>query len=203
MQVPRRIPPQPEPPGLAERAEDNLRFIRETMERAGSFTAVSGWGQVAIGLTALLAAWISSRTATADRWLAAWLGEAAVAVAVSMATTTWKVRDARVPMMSGPARKFALSFVPPMVVGALLTVVLVTRGEYALLPAVWMLLYGAAVVSAGTFSVRIVPVMGACFMACGAIAVALPSVPRDALMALSFGVLHVAFGILIARRHGG
>jgi hypothetical protein len=197
------VPPQPESPGLAERAEDNLRFIRETMERAGSFTAVSGWGQVAIGVTALLAAWISSRVVTADRWLAVWLGEAAVAVAIAMATTTWKVRDARVPMMSGPARKFALSFVPAMAVGVLLTVVLVTRGDYALLPAVWMLLYGSAVVSAGTFSVRIVPVMGACFMACGGIAVVLPPASRDALMALSFGVLHVVFGTLIARRHGG
>ena len=197
------MPPQPESPGLAERAEDNLRFIRETMERAGSFTAVSGWGQVAIGVTALVAAWVSSQATTADRWLAVWLGEAAVAVAIAMATTTWKVRDARVPMMSGPARKFALSFVPPMVVGALLTIVLVARGEYALLTAVWMLLYGAAVVSAGTFSVRIVPVMGACFMACGAAAVVLPPGSRDALMALSFGLLHVVFGILIARRHGG
>jgi hypothetical protein len=197
------MPQQPESPGLAERAEDNLRFIRETMERAGSFTAVSGWGQVAIGVTALVAAWVSSQATTADRWLAVWLGEAAVAVAIAMATTTWKVRDARVPMMSGPARKFALSFVPPMVVGALLTVVLVARGEYALLTAVWMLLYGAAVVSAGTFSVRIVPVMGACFMACGAAAVVLPPGSRDALMALSFGLLHVIFGILIARRHGG
>jgi len=201
--MPRRMPQQPESPGLAERAEDNLRFIRETMERAGSFTAVSGWGQVAIGVTALVAAWVSSQATTADRWLAVWLGEAAVAVAIAMATTTWKVRDARVPMMSGPARKFALSFVPPMVVGALLTVVLVARGEYALLTAVWMLLYGAAVVSAGTFSVRIVPVMGACFMACGAAAVVLPPGSRDALMALSFGLLHVIFGILIARRHGG
>jgi hypothetical protein len=197
------MPPQPESPGLAQRAEDNLRFIRETMERAGSFTAVSGWGQVTIGVTALAAAWVASQATTADRWLAVWLGEAAVAVAIAMATTTWKVRDARVPMMSGPARKFALSFVPPMVVGALLTVVLVARGEYALLPALWMLLYGAAVVSAGTFSVRIVPVMGACFMACGAAAVVLPMGSRDALMALSFGLLHVVFGILIARRHGG
>ena len=203
MPIPHRMPPQPESPGLAERAEDNLRFIRETMERAGSFTAVSGWGQAAIGLTALLAAWVASRTTTADRWLSVWLGEAAVAVAIAMATTTWKVRDARVPMMSGPARKFALSFVPPMVVGALLTVVLVARGEHALLPAVWMLLYGAAVVSAGTFSVRIVPVMGACFMICGGVAVVLPPSARDALMALSFGVLHVVFGVLIARRHGG
>jgi hypothetical protein len=158
---------------------------------------------VAIGATALLAAWVASRATTADRWLAVWLGEAAVAVAIAMATTTWKVRDARVPMVSGPARKFALSFVPTMAVGAVLTVVLVTRGDYALLPAVWMLLYGAAVVSAGTFSVRIVPVMGACFMACGAAAVALPPGSRDVLMAISFGVLHVLFGVLIARRHGG
>ena len=203
MQMPRRMPQPPESPGLAERAEDNLRFIRETMERAGSFTAVSGWGQVAIGATALVAAWVSSQATTADRWLAVWLGEAAVAVAIAMATTTWKVRDARVPMMSGPARKFALSFVPPMLVGALLTIVLVARGEYTILPAVWMLLYGAAVVSAGTFSVRIVPVMGACFMACGAAAVVLPPGSRDALMALSFGLLHVVFGVLIARRHGG
>ena len=188
---------------LAGRAEDNLRFIRETMERAGSFTAVSGWGQVAIGVTALGAAWLASRTRTGDRWLAVWLGEATVAVAIAMATTTWKVRDARVPMVSGPARKFALSFVPAMIAGALLTVMLVNRGEHALLPALWMLLYGAAVVSAGTFSVRIVPVMGACFMAFGALALGWSSAPQDVLMALSFGALHITFGALIARRHGG
>jgi hypothetical protein len=203
MQSPRPVTSTPKPPGLAERAEDNLRFIRETMERAGSFTAVSGWGQVAIGATALVAAWLSSRAATSDRWLAVWLGEGAIAVAIAMATTTWKVRDARVPIVSGPARKFALSFVPAMIVGAVLTVVLVSRGEFVLLPPVWMLLYGAAVVSAGTFSVRIVPVMGACFMVVGMLALAMPAASRDALMALSFGALHVVFGTLIARRHGG
>ncbi|HEX2781305.1 MAG TPA: hypothetical protein VHM30_17520 [Gemmatimonadaceae bacterium] len=190
------------PQSLHVKAEDNLRFIRETMERAGSFTAVSGWGTMGIGATALLAAWLAGIAATADRWLALWLGEAAVAVAIAMATTTWKVRDHRVPLVSGPARKFALSFVPPMVAGALLTVVLVARGEHALLPAVWMLLYGAAVVSAGTFSVRIVPVMGACFMLCGALVAVLPQY-RDLMMAVSFGGVHLAFGAAIARRHGG
>lgn len=201
--MPRPISQQPAPPGLAERAEDNLRFIRETMERAGSFTAVSGWGQVAIGITAVIAAWISSRTVLSDRWLAVWFGEATIAVAIAMGTTTWKVRDARVPMVSGPARKFALSFVPTMIAGAVLTGLLVTRGEHALLPALWMLLYGAAVVSAGTFSVRIVPVMGACFMACGVLALLIPGLSRDLMMAATFGGLHVAFGTLIARRHGG
>src|SRR3954470_16316460 len=110
---------------LHAKAEDNLRFIRETMERAGSFTAVSGWGEMGIGATALVAAWLAALSTAPDRWLALWLGEAAVAVAIAMATTTWKVRDHRVPLVSGPARKFALSFVPPMVAGAALTVVLV------------------------------------------------------------------------------
>ncbi|NUQ20989.1 MAG: hypothetical protein HOQ09_08515 [Gemmatimonadaceae bacterium] len=190
------------PQSLHVKAEDNLRFIRETMERAGSFTAISGWGEMAIGATALAAAWLASAAATADRWLALWFGEAAVAIAIAMATTTWKVRDHRVPLVSGPARKFALSFVPPMLAGALLTVVLVTRGDHSLLPAVWMLLYGAAVVSAGTFSVRIVPVMGACFMICGALALVLPEL-RNVLMAIAFGGLHLVFGAAIARRHGG
>jgi len=185
------------------KAEDNLRFIRETMERAGSFTAVSGWGQVAIGMSALLASWLAARAGSADRWLAVWLGEAALAIGLAMATTSWKVRDARVPLVSGPARKFALSFVPTMIAGAVLTAVLVARGSHALLPAVWMLLYGAAVVSAGTFSVPVVPVMGACFMAAGAASLAVPAKYGDLLMALTFGGLHILFGAAIARRYGG
>ena len=187
---------------LHAKAEDNLRFIRETMERAGSFTAVSGRGQMAIGGTALLAAWLASAAGTNDRWLSLWLGEAAVAVAIAMATTTWKTRDHKVPIVSGPARKFALSFVPAMAAGALLTVVLVVRGEFVLLPATWMLLYGAAVVSAGTFSVRVVPFMGACFMLCGAVLLVYPAL-ANAMMAVAFGGLHLAFGAAIARRHGG
>ena len=187
---------------LHEHASDNLRFIRETMERAGSFTAVSGWGQVAIGGTALLAAWLAGIAGSSDRWLALWLGEAAIAVTIAMATTTWKTRELRVPIVSGPARKFALSFVPPMVAGAMLTIVLVSRGDYALLPGMWMLLYGAAVVSAGTFSVRIVPFMGACFMLCGAGVLAFPRA-ANVMMAVAFGGLHIVFGAAIARRHGG
>jgi hypothetical protein len=205
-------PPAPQPPlevpiplpvPLHAKAEDNLRFIRETMERAGSFTALSGWGQVVIGVTAGIAALLASRVEGADRWLAVWLGEATLATAISMATTSWKTRDARIPLMSGPARKFALSFVPTMAAGAALTVVLVSRQEHAMLPAIWMLLYGAAVVSAGTFSVPSVPVMGICFMLCGVVALLVPSLPRDVLMASTFGGLHVLFGVYIARRHGG
>src|SRR2546428_8623540 len=70
--------PQP----LRARALDNLRFIRQTMERAGSFTAVPGWGQVAVGTTALAAAFLAARQRTPELWLVTWLAEALVALTI-------------------------------------------------------------------------------------------------------------------------
>jgi hypothetical protein len=72
-----------------------------------------------------------------------------------------------------------------------------------LLPGVWMLLYGVGVVAAGTFSVRIVPVMGLAFMVVGTVALFAPASWTTACMAAGFGGLHLFFGTLIARRHGG
>ena len=193
----------PEPPEMQARAMDNLRFIRETMERAGAFTAISGWGEVAIGITALAAAWIASRQRTPDAWLGVWIADALLSVGIAAWFTTAKARATKTPLMSEPARKFVFSFSPTMLVGALLTVLLFQYGMAHRLPGVWLLLYGAAVITAGTFSVRIVPVMGAAFMALGVVALFAPAAWGNALMAAGFGVLHLVFGTLIARRHGG
>ncbi|GAC1516903.1 MAG: hypothetical protein NVS1B4_15020 [Gemmatimonadaceae bacterium] len=182
---------------------DDLRFIRRTMERAGSFTAVSGWGEVAIGLTAVGAALLARRADGVHRWLAVWLAEAALSIIIALAAMAIKLRAAGEPLVSGPAQKFALSFTPPMVVGAVLTAVLYREGLSALLPGVWMLVYGAAVVTAGTFSVRIVPVMGATFMTLGAVALVTPAAWGNFEMAAGFGGVHILFGGYIAQRHGG
>src|SRR5690349_18040433 len=133
-------PPEDQAPSLDlhERAMDNLRFIRETMERAGSFTALSGWGQVVIGVTALLAGWLAARQGSPENWLATWSSAAIVSILVGVLTTAMKARSARMPMLSGPGRKFTLSLAPPLVAGAVLTVVLFRAGMVGLLPGMWM-----------------------------------------------------------------
>ena len=182
---------------------DNLRYIRETMEGASAFTGVPGWGGVAMGLTALCTALVSSRQPTGRQWLATWIGEAIVSLSIAAWAVSRKVRRAGVPLLSKPGRKFALSFSPPMFAGLLMTIALYRAGLVHMLPGAWLLLYGAAVANAGAFSVKIVPTMGLCFMLCGTAALFSPAAWANAYMAAGFGGLHILFGFVIARRHGG
>jgi hypothetical protein len=202
---PERLPPRPvrEVPGLHDRALDNLRFIRETMERASSFTAVPGWGGVGMGVTALIASGIATRQRTGDAWLGVWLVAALIAVGIGAWATDRKARRNGVALFSGPGRKFALSLLPPLLAGALLTGPLYQAGLLTVLPPLWLLCYGAAVVTGGAFSVPIVPVMGASIMMLGAVASFCPPSWGNWFMAAGFGGLQILFGTLIARRHGG
>ncbi len=193
----------PEPPALGSRAIDNLRFIRETMERASSFTAVPGWGGVAMGASALAAAALSTRARSPEEWLGVWLAEAFVALGIGAWAITAKARRANIPLFAGPARRFLLTLSPPLAAGALVTLSLQRAGQTALLPGIWLLLYGTAVVTGGAFAVRIVPVMGVGFMLLGAICLVSPVTWGTAFLAAGFGGLHVVFGVLIARRYGG
>jgi len=196
--------PHPSPPvALDDRARDNLRFIRETMERASSFTAVPGWGGVAMGITALGAAVVASRQQRPEGWLITWIAEAVVAVAIASWSTFAKARAANVPILAGPGRKFALSFAPPIFVGAILTVVLWRGGMIGAIPGAWLLLYGTAVVVAGAFSIRVVPLMGLCFMVLGTVALFCPASWGAAFLAAGFGGLQIVFGAVIARSYGG
>ena len=191
------------PPEMQARAMDNLRFIRETMEAAGTFTAVSGWGQVVIGLTAILAALLAASQSAPVEWVLVWAGEAILALVISVWFMYNKAKTASLPLLTGSARKLLFSFTPVAAVGMLVTFAFMKRGMIPLLPGMWMLLYGTAVVAAGAFSVRIVPVMGAAFILTGAVALLAPSTWSTALMITGFGLLHIVFGVVIARRHGG
>jgi hypothetical protein len=192
-----------EPIPIDARAADHLRYIRETMERAAEFTAVPGWGGVAMGITALVAAFVASRQATPIAWLTVWLMEAFIAVAIAAPTAATKAHRANSRLFSGPGRKFLLSFAPPIVVGGLLTYAFYQAGVFSALPAVWLLLYGTAIVTGGAFSVRVVPVMGLCLILLGAAALFAPAAWGDAFMATGFGIVQIGFGWWIARHYGG
>ncbi|MGH7557903.1 MAG: hypothetical protein ACREMD_09075 [Gemmatimonadota bacterium] len=187
---------------LTDHAVDDLRFIRSAMERAGAFTAVPGWGGVAMGVIALAAALIAAAQPSTGRWLAVWVGAAAIASAIGLWTMARKARRLDVPLVSGPGRKFALGLLPPVGVGALLTAALLRSGDPAMIPAVWLLLYGTGIVAAGAFSVPVVPIQGLAFLVLGAAALIAPAA-GDLLLGLGFGGVSIVFGIVIARRHGG
>lgn len=192
-----------EPTRIGDRAIDNLQFIRETMERSTSFTAVPGYGGILMGATACVAAYMANKQASPQDWLSVWLVEAGLALAIGMLAMWQKSKIAGQSLVSAPAMKFARSFVPPLLAGGFITLGVWGYGQHDLLPPIWMLTYGAAVVCGGAFSARVVPVMGWCFMALGAIAFALPASYGNLMMAASFGLLHIIFGAIIAKRYGG
>lgn len=202
--LPFRSPPDPSPPRpLHERALEDLSFIRDTMTRASSFTAVPGWGGVAMGSSALIAGFAASRTADPAEWLAIWLAEAVVAIAIGGIFLLRKAAATRAPFASKAGRLFAGSFAPPLAAGVVLTPVLYGAGLPGLLPGLWLLLYGAAVAAAGTFSVPVVPVMGVVFMVLGGAALVLDPTLGNLFLMAGFGLVHIVFGLVIARRYGG
>jgi hypothetical protein len=191
------------PIGLHDQAMDNLRFIRDAMENAGSFTAVPGVGGIVVGATAFFAAFAAHLSSGSRAWLAVWVGEALLALAIGLGFSARKARRAGNALLSRPFHRFVFAMAPPIAAGAVITIMLNSAGLVHFLPAVWLLLYGAGVACGGAFSVRAVPVMGLCFLLLGTVAAVAPAVWADALLALGFGGLHLVFGWIIARRYGG
>jgi hypothetical protein len=187
---------------LNDHASENLRYIRETMERSSAFTATSGWGQVLMGCTAIAAAILAARQSNPAAWLSVWLAEAVLAVTIALVAMQRKARRAGLALTSGPGRKFGLGFLPCVVVAVLLTVAFARLGLTTLMPALWLLLYGAGVITGGAFSIPLLPAMGTGFVLAGTIALFFPAW-GNFLMALGFGGLHLIFGAWIARKHGG
>ena len=206
MNLPARKLPETDrrPLALHDRAIDNLRYIRETMERSSSFTHISGLGGIGMGMIALIAAAAATRASSDAVWIAIWLGAAApLGFTVAAVLMARKSRSDGMTLLNGSGRKFAWNLIPPLVVGAVLTVAFVQLGLMELLPGIWLMLYGAAVITGGSYSVRTVPVMGVAFMLTGVTALFAPVAWGNAFLAAGFGGLHIIFGTVIWRKHGG
>jgi hypothetical protein len=184
-----------------ENAKQTLEYIRRTMESASNFTAVAGSGMVGVGLVGLVASGVATRLGNAVD-LRVWVPAAAVAIAIAGGATARKASRLGVPLWSGTFRKLVWIMAPVLVAGALLTVALGRQGAPALIPGMWLALYGAGVTAGGTLSLRAIRAMGAAMLALGAAALLEPQWGAP-LLAVGFGVLHIVFGILLITRHGG
>jgi hypothetical protein len=188
---------------MHHQAIENLRFIRSAMEATTSFTAVPGRGMVAMGAIGIAAAALAARQGSPRAWLLTWLCAGALATGVGLVAMALKARAADSPLLVGSGRRFALAFLPPVLAAAVLTLALARAERIDLLPGLWMLLYGVGALAGGTFSVRAIPVMGGCFALAGVAALFEPRAWGNLAMALTVGALHVGFGVIVWRRHGG
>jgi hypothetical protein len=188
---------------MQQRALEDLRFIRDTMAGASGYTTLSGFGLMLIGAGALLAGTLALQSAPGLSSVQVWLVDALASGAAGCGSVVLKARAARQPLFAGPVRKFAIGFAPALLAGAALTLVLMRYEAWTLLPGLWLLMYGTALLSAGTTSVAVIPIMGGGFFTLGFLALLAPAAWGNLLMMLGFGVLHLLFGALIARKYGG
>ena len=188
---------------FGEHAEETIQFIRQTMERSSTFTAVPGLGGAGMGAIGLAAAVLAANQSSAERWLIVWLVAAAVALGVGVTAMLRKAARLGAPLAGAVGRRFAMILAAPLVAGAALTWGVWMHDDWALMPAVWLLLYGTGLLAGGVFSVAAVRLLGVAFMALGVAALATPPAWGNVWLAMGFGGLQLAFGAYIARRHGG
>ena len=188
---------------FTQRAEENLQFIRRTMERSSTFTAVPGLGGAGMGAVGLAAVVLAANQPSPERWLVVWLLAAAAALGIGVTAMWRKAARLGAPLAGAVGRRFAMSMAAPLVAGAALTWGVWTNGDRGLVPAVWLLLYGTAVLAGGVFSVAAVRLLGVAFMALGIAALVTPPSWGTAWLGLGFGGLQLVFGLHIARKHGG
>lgn len=191
------------PINIQEQAEDNLRFIRTAMERAERASAVSGAGAMAMGVIALVAMAIGATSVDLIRQLSVWIGTAFVAGTVGAVACAFKARRNDMPLIADPGRRFLLCLIPSLLVGVVLTAALFQSAQADLLPSLWMMLYGAGVLAAGTYAAPPVMHMGGSFLIAGVFAYALPVEWINVMLGLSFGGLHLYFGYQVYSHHGG
>ena len=191
------------PSSVGDHAAENLVFIRQAMERSATFTTIPGVGGVLMGIVALAASAVAARQPTGDRWLAVWLGGAAIAAIFGLIAMVRKANRSGGNLTGAIARRFALGMAAPFVAGAAITYELWVVGSFAVMAPAWLLLYGAGVLTGGIFSVPIVRAIGLCFMALGIAAIVSPPDWRNIWLAIGFGGLHIGFGAYIARNYGG
>ena len=191
--------------GIADHAIRQIEAIRTTMDRTAQFTAISGRGAIFLGVLALGTVFVGGSPSASDpaRWLWTWLACGIIGFVVGVGATYFKARASEQPLFGVSGRRFMFGLLPALGAGAFLSGVFLQLGAYSFLPGVWLLLYGLGVVAAGANSVVAVRAMGISFMLLSVPALLGPEAWGMPLLAVGFGVIHIATGVWIVRNYGG
>ena len=184
-------------------AENQIKYIRDVMSRATTFTAVPGKGMIGMGVIALVATAVALASLETLMWLYAWAGAVVVAPVLGFTLLVRKARRTGTSLRSGVGQKFILSFTSCIFVGFLLSIGLWSIDHLELMPGVWMLMYGVGTLTGGSLSIKVIPILGVLFIVFGAIALFMPLFWSNVLMGVTFGGLHLIFGTIITRNYGG
>lgn len=205
-----------------EKATEELRVIRQLMERPIRFSTMSGLSGIWAGAAALLGVALDffvtgrfRRDGDLALWIngGTWTGVFLAAFAGVWLLTRRRERQQGMPAWSRIKTRILLTILPPFLGGVGLTVIVLLRqcllhspaspAQFGLVPAIWMLFYGAALWQLGEFSPCEVRGLGVAFLVAGLVAAAaFQSCPYLALGA-TFGGFHVVYGIVVWIRYGG
>jgi hypothetical protein len=192
-----------EPTPIQSGAAEHLRYIRSTIEAAHTFTTVPGKGCVAMGIAALVAAALESVPPLRPYWLPIWLMTAVIAGTVALFFMEAKARAQGLSLRRSVAFRFFLTLAPAFVAGGILTVALLPLVGRNVIAGVWLLLYGVGLAACGVFSIPVVLIAGFGFMGLGTVTFVAPDQWAPMMLALGFGIAHLALGVIIMRDYGG
>jgi len=200
-----------------EKAAEELRVIRQLMERPVRCSTMSGLSGILAGCAALagvLADWHVSRTYSPYRAvkinMAVWAGVFAVAFVAAIVLTRLREVKRGMPSWSRVKRRILVTILPPFVAGVGLTAAIAYRwwigqgpNMWGLIPAVWMLFYGLALWQVGLFSPVEVRLLGVLFLLAGLATAALFHSHPYWSLGVTFGGFHIVYGVVVWIRHGG
>ena len=196
-------PRERSPTPISEGAAENLRYIRDTIDAAHTFTTIPGRGCIAMGAAGLIAGALELAPGLADQWLPIWLTAAVVSCAMALWFMERKAREQGLSLKRAVATKFFLTLTPAFAAAGILTAALVDIVGRDVVGAIWLLLYGAGIAACGVFSIPVVMIAGFAFMGLGTVTLVAPVSWTPALLAAGFGGIHLALGAAIMRDHGG
>jgi hypothetical protein len=194
----------------AREAEENLRVIRDLMERSTKYSTFSGFSGILAGVASIVGCIITQMLQArypqpADfrvPFLLTW--SAVIFFAIGGDYLLTKRRAARVGkhILSRLGKQIVLAAAPGLGMGALLTLYFLQRNLLTDIYPVWMLCYGIAVSAVGLFSQREVTALGAAFLLTGAVTLLCFPALGLPMMAVSFGGFHIVYALAVSRRDG-